>query len=69
MVSDQIYLNKWPLEYNLERLDSSWGLLNSWQVSKELQITSQQYKEKQKSMKKIPEGNDSRDTLSLMGRI
>ena len=39
MALDQLYLDKWPLEHDLEILDINQGLLTFYQVINEVQIT------------------------------
>ena len=68
MASDQLYLDKWPMEHDLEILDINRDLLIVWQVIKEVQITKQHQEKDRMRRKNILEGSSNEDTLSLIGR-
>jgi len=68
MASDQLYLDKWSMEHDLEILDINRDLLIVWQVIKEVQITKQHQEKDRMRRKNILEGSSNEDALSLIGR-
>jgi len=68
MASDQLYLDKWPLECDLEILNINGDLLIVLQVIKKVQITKQHQKKDRIRRKNILERSGDENMSSLIGR-
>jgi len=68
MASDQLYLDKWPLECDLEILNINGDLLIVLQVIKKVQITKQHQEKDRIRRKNILERSGDENMSSLIGR-
>ena len=68
MASDQLYLDKWPLECDLKILNINGDLLIVLQVIKKVQITKQHQEKDRIRRKNILERSGDENMSSLIGR-
>jgi len=68
MASDQLYLDKWPLECDLEILNINGDLLIVLQVIKKVQITKQHQEKDRIRRENILERSGDENMSSLIGR-
>ena len=68
MASDQLYLDKWPLECDLKILNINGDLLIVLQVIKKVQITKQHQEKDRIRRENILERSGDENMSSLIGR-